>query len=60
MKAKWFPLVSLFIVALCAVRAEAAVTKTTRPDAAAGAVCFRGKQPDDNFSPLQAACWIRA
>ncbi len=43
MKAKWFPLVSLFIVALCAVRAEAAVTKTTA-GRGGGAVCFRGKQ----------------
>lgn len=44
MKAKWFPLVSLFIVALCAVRAEAAVTKTTSGGRGSGAVCFCGKQ----------------
>ena len=49
MKAKWFPLVSLFIVALCAVRAEAAVTKTTWADAAAVQFVFVENNSDDNF-----------
>ena len=49
MKAKWLACLVMFTAALCVTRVNAAVTKTTWPDAAAMQFVFVENNSDDNF-----------
>lgn len=49
MKAKWLACLVMFTAALCVTRVNAAVTKTTWPDAATMQFVFVENNSDDNF-----------
>ena len=49
MKAKWLACLVMLTAALCVTRVNAAVTKTTWPDAAAMQFVFVANNSDDNF-----------
>lgn len=49
MKAKWLACLVMLTAALCVTRVNAAVTKTTWPDAAAMQFVFVENNSDDNF-----------
>ena len=49
MKAKWLACLIMLTAALCVTRVNAAVTKTTWPDAAALQFVFVENNSDDNF-----------